>query len=355
MYGNRATSQEIRPDQKARGSVPVQSAAMAQIPLSTIETTTHAALVAHGASDAIAASVARAVRDAEENGNRICGLYYVESYCTGLANGRVNGDVEPVVTVDNPGAVRVDGRLGFAQPAFAAGFDQAVAAARANGVCGYSIEHTHTATAVGWFTQQFARAGLLAIGMTNATARIAPPGGNRRLLGTNPIALSVPDGDGGVAFGFDFSTSATALGKITMAAAADEEIPTGWAIDADGNDTTDPNAALEGSMLSAGGYKGFGFGLLVELLASGLTGSNNSVDTPALKAPEGPPHDLGQFYLVIDPDAFAGPGFYEHLRGLTEAVAEQPGARLPGSPKSPVSEVDVDDALWAQISALTGQ
>lgn len=325
---------------------------MPQVSLQSIESTTRAALVAHGASEDVAGSVAAAVRDAEANGNRICGLYYVESYCTGLTNGRVDGNAEPVVTADHPGAIRVDGRLGFAQPAFAAGFDQAVAAARANGTCGYSIEHTHTATAVGWFTQQFAREGLLAIGMTNATARVAPPGGNRRLLGTNPIAMSVPDGDGGVAFGFDFSTSATALGKITMAAAANEPIPTGWAVDVDGNETTDPHAALEGSMLSAGGHKGFGLGLLVELLASGLTGSNNSVTTPALKTPEGPAHDLGQFYLVIDPAAFSGPGFYEHLESLAASMADQPGARLPGSREPSTSDVDVDDALWATISAL---
>ena len=94
------------------------------------------------------------------------------------------------------------------------------------------------------------------------------------------------------------------MGKITMAAAAGESIPLGWAVDADGDPTTDPKAALEGSMLSAGGYKGYGFGLMAELLAGALTGSRLSLEVPPLKAPEGPPHDLGQFYIVIDPGAY---------------------------------------------------
>ncbi len=209
-----------------------------------------------------------------------------------------------MVTIDRPGAVRVDGRLGFAQSAFAAALPHAVAAARTNGICGLSVEHTHTCTSLGYFTEQLACAGFLAIGATNATPRVAPPGGSAAVLGTNPFAMAVPDGNGGVAFQFDFSTSAVALGKITMAAAAGEEIPLGWAVDADGNPTTDPDAALAGSLVSAGGYKGYGLGLLVELLAAGLTGGRLSIDVPPLKTPEGPPHDLGQFYVVIDPSGY---------------------------------------------------
>ena len=188
--------------------------------LDDIETVTRRALQAHGAAETVAAQVAHAVRVAEANGNRICGLYYLESYCQQLRSGRVDGRVEPVVTHDKAGVVRVDAKFGFAQSAFAAGFDTAVAATIANGTCGYAVEHSHTCTSLGYFTEQFAKAGLIAIGATNSTARVAPPGGSRPLLGTNPIAMAVPGPDSEVAFQFDFSTSAVALGKITMAAAA---------------------------------------------------------------------------------------------------------------------------------------
>ena len=326
--------------------------------LDDIETVTKRALQAHGAYEAIAAHVAHAVRVAEANGNRICGLYYLESYCQQLQSGRVDGQVEPVVSHDKAGVVRVDAKFGFAQSAFAAGFDAAVAATKTNGTCGYAIEHSHTCTSLGYFTEQFAKAGLIAIGATNSTARVAPPGGSRPLLGTNPMAMAVPGPDSDVAFQFDFSTSAVALGKITMAAAAGTEIPSGWAVDENGNDTTDPEAALRGSLLSAGGYKGYGMGLMVEVLAAALTGSLASVEVPPLKAPEDPPHDLGQFYLLIDPRSFSGDAFWESLARLAERVDEQTGARLPGTAKAPVdsafaNSVRVESELWATVVGLS--
>ena len=88
---------------------------MPQVSLSEIEATTKSALERHGALPWIAAEVAKAVRKAEAVGNRICGLYYLESYCLQLQSGRVKGDVEPVVTRPRPGAVTVDARFGFAQ------------------------------------------------------------------------------------------------------------------------------------------------------------------------------------------------------------------------------------------------
>ncbi len=320
--------------------------------LDDIEALTARALQEHGATAAIAAQVAHAVRIAEAKGNRICGLYYLESYCQQLRSGRVDGRAEPVVIHDRPGSIRVDARFGFAQSAFAAGFETAVAATRANGTCGYAIEHSHTCTSLGYFTEQFANVGLIAIGATNSTARVAPPGGSRPILGTNPMAMAVPAIDGGVAFQFDFSTSAVALGKITMAAAAGTEIPTGWAVDEHGNDTTDPTAALRGSLLSAGGYKGYGMGLMVEVLAAALTGSLASVDVPPLKTPEGPSHDLGQFYLLIDPGSFSGAGFWERLSALADQVDDQEGARLPGASSELPDAVDVDSELWETVRAL---
>jgi (2R)-3-sulfolactate dehydrogenase (NADP+) len=325
---------------------------MPTISLDQIEDVTTSALMRHGAAEPVAKSVAHAVRVAEANDNKICGLYYLESYCTQLQTGRVLGDVTPRVSHDRPGSVCVDARFGFAQWAFAAGFDTAVEAARANGTCGYSIAHSHTCTSLGYFTEQFAEVGLLAIGSTNSTARVSPPGGSVPVLGTNPMAMAVPGRDGQVAFQFDYSTSAVALGKITMAAAADELIPHGWAVDADGNDTTDPHEALKGSLLSAGGYKGYGLGLMVELLASALTGSLSSTDIPPLKAPEGAHHDIGQFYLVIDPASFSGNSFFDHVDALRVAVEDQPGARLPGAGRAVPERVELEDAVWTSVLRL---
>ena len=241
--------------------------------------------------------------------------------------------------------------FGFAQPAFDAGLPEAVAAALENGVATFAVAHAHTCTSLGYFTEQIADAGLIGIGFTNASPIVAPPGGKSRIIGTNPIAMTVPGEDGPVMH-FDFSTSAVALGKITMAKAAGEAIPLGWAVDADGNPTTDPEAALQGALVSAGGYKGWGFGLMAELLAAGMTGSVISLDVTGLKLPDGLPHDLGQFYILLDPGTYHD-GFAARFARVAEAVAAEEGGRIPGADRQAMTEVDVPDALWETVLRLS--
>lgn len=323
---------------------------MAKRRLDEIEALTRAALERHGAGHWQAGEVARAVTMAEARGNRICGLYYLESYCQQLTTGRVNGTVDPVVDRPRPGTVRVDAGFGFAQPAFMKALPEAIDAARENGTSTLAVCHAHTCTSLGYFTEAIARAGMIGMGFTNATPIVAAPGGAARVIGTNPFAFSVPDGSGEVAMQFDFSTSAVALGKITMAKAAGEKIPTGWAVDADGEPTTDPEAALGGALVSAGGHKGWGIGLMVEVLAAGMTGGLNSADVAPLKAPNGGPHDLGQFYILIDPETSGD--FINRFSRLKEVIDADPMARIPGSDLTMSDPVEVPDALWSLVSAL---
>lgn len=324
---------------------------MATVTLDEIETLSVAALTRHGAAPWVASEVARAVRRAEETGNVICGLYYLESYCLQLASGRVKGNVEPVVTCPRPGSVKADAKFGFAQAAFARALPEAIAAAKENGTASLAVAHAHTCTSLGFFTEQIAAAGLIGIGFTNASPVVAPPGGNKAVIGTNPIAMTVP-GQDGPAMHFDFSTSAVALGKITMAKAAGEAIPLGWAVDADGKPTTDPEAALKGALVSAGGYKGWGFGLMGEVLAAALTGSVNSLDVGGLKLADGAPHGLGQFYMLMDPSTYTD-AFDERIARVVDAVSEQPDARIPGASRAFKVDVQVADELWEKLSSLT--
>lgn len=330
---------------------------MPEVSLSEIFETTRDALTRHGAGPVPAADVARAVAAAESVGNKICGLYYLESYCLQLQSGRVNGTVVPEVSRPRPAEIEVDAGFGFAQPAFARALPEAVETAKTQGIARLSVCHAHTCTSLGYFTEQIAKAGLIGLGFTNASPIVAPPGGKTRVIGTNPMAFSVPDGVGGVAMQFDQSTTTVALGKITMAKAAGRAIPEGWAVDAEGQPTTDPAAALGGSLVSVGGmdagYKGWGFGLMVEILAAGLTGGTFSRDVKPLKAPEGAPHDLGQFYILIDPANALD--FAQRVSALGQAVQADDGARMPGQGKAPRDPVALEDAVWAQACALAGR
>ncbi|ABD55058.1 Ldh family oxidoreductase [Jannaschia sp. CCS1] len=324
-----------------------------QISISDIRQTAEAALLAHGAGPFQAAEVSKAVARAEETGNIICGLYYLESYCTQLASGRVDGMVQPEVSQPKQGVVRANARFGFAQPAFARALPQAIAAARDVGIATLTVAHAHTCTSLGYFTEQIAAGGLIGIGFTNASAIVVAPGGKTPVLGTNPIAMTIPGEDAPLMHA-DFSTSAVALGKITMAKAAGEAIPLGWAVDADGQPTTDPDAALKGALVSAAGPKGWAFGLLVEVMAAGLTGSVNSMDVKGLKLPDGPPHDLGQTYILIDPEAHGGlDTMAARLARVADVVASDGGTgRIPGAPRRHMDPVDVPDALWTLVTEL---
>jgi (2R)-3-sulfolactate dehydrogenase (NADP+) len=90
---------------------------------------------------------------------------------------------------------------------------------------------------------------------------------------------------------------------------------------------------------------------MVELLAAGMTGSVNSLDVKGLKLPDGPPHGLGQFYILLDPTTY-GDHFNDRFARVAEAVAAQDGARIPGLSRNVMTEVDVPDALWVQVEAL---
>jgi (2R)-3-sulfolactate dehydrogenase (NADP+) len=324
---------------------------MPTVEIAELQTLSETALGAHGAAPGVAAEMARAIAWAEARDNRICGLYYLESYCLQLRSGRVDGQAVPQIDQPRASDIRVDAGHGFAQPAFAAALPQALATARETGMASLALHHAHTCTALGYFTEQIALGGALGLGMTNASPIVAAPCGKTRVIGTNPIAFAVPDGKGGVQMLFDMSTTTVALGRITMAKAAGNQIPEGWAVDAEGQATTDPDTALSGSLTSAGGYKGWGFGLMVEILAACLGGGVLSRELGGpLKTPTGQPHDLGQFFILIDPGQGA---FYDRLATLAEIVSQDEGARMPGQGKMPAQTVEVPQALWQQLRDLS--
>ena len=101
-----------------------------------------------------------------------------------------------------------------------------------------------------------------------------------------------------------------------------------------------------------GGHKGWGMGVMVEILAAGMTGGLNSVDVAPLKAPDGDPHDLGQFYILIDPAG--SPDFTDRVARLVEVVEADPEARLPGSNLSEPAEVEVANGVWDLVKSLAG-
>lgn len=302
---------------------------MAVLTLDEVERISRRMLVASGASELQADATARSIRDAEAEGIRTVGLSYLPTYCDHVACGKVFGDAVPSVTTPRPGTVVVDAGLGFCHPAYEAGEPHLVAAARANGIAMLTLTHSYSAGVLGWFVERLARHELVAIMFANSSALMAPYGGSRPFFGTNPIAWAAPRA-GGAPVVADLSSSAVAWVKVNAAAQAGESIPLGWALDANGEPTTDASAALAGSMAPAGGHKGSALALLVDIMSGGVAGSKFSHEAGSFGGTTDGPPDVGQVVLAIDPGASMGAGYLDRLEHEFAALAAEPGVRLPG-------------------------
>jgi (2R)-3-sulfolactate dehydrogenase (NADP+) len=282
---------------------------------------------------------------------------YVPVYAEHLRCGKVDGDALPEVSRPRPGVVRVDAAHGFAHAAIDAGWPEFTAAARAQGVTAMALYRSYNCGVLGHHAERLAEDGLVGLCFTNAPASMAPTGGKRPVIGTNPFALAVPDDAGGARLVIDQSASAIAKSEIVLRARQGEPIDPGWALDAEGNPTEDAEAALAGSMRPAGGQKGFGAGLMVEIFAAALTGANLGLDASPFSGPKGGPPGTGQFFLAIDPAAFAGDSFGPAMERLAASIAEQDGARLPGARRATnrarieAEGVDVPQELLDRIAA----
>jgi (2R)-3-sulfolactate dehydrogenase (NADP+) len=325
---------------------------MRRYTLDEIEQLAFDALTKAGAQPHQARPVARSIRRAEADDIRSVGLGYLPTYLAHLRSGRVVGSACPVVQTPRPGTVIVDAGNGFAHPAFDAGLDAIVTAARANGVACLGISRSYSVGVLGHPVEDIADRGLVALAATNSPPNMTAWGGRRKLFGTNPLAFAVPR-DGAPPLVVDQAT--TQVTKVTLAAAAakGEAIPDTWAFDADGAPTTDANRAMAGSMAPFGGVKGANMALLVELLAAVLTGANLSMNVQPYAAADGPPPQVGQFFMAIDPGALSG-SFGERLAELASAMSED-GGRLPGDrrlaarTRNARDGLSIDDALLARI------
>ncbi|MEX3010716.1 Ldh family oxidoreductase [Hoeflea sp. TYP-13] len=327
--------------------------------LDEVKTLAQSALEGAGASAQNAASVARSTVLAERDGIRSHGLLYVPIYAEHVLCGKADGNAVPEVAQPRPGAVCVDAKCGFAHPAIDAGWQPLCEAARANGIAALTIYNSYNCGVLGHHAERLAEHGLVGLCFTHAPASIAPTGGSRPVVGTNPFALAVPDGEGNAALVIDQSASVIAKSEIMLRAKAGEPIEPDWALDADGRPTTDAQLALKGSMLPAGGYKGFGIGLLVEIMASCLSGAVSSVDASPFSGTAGGPPKTGQCLIAIDPGAFSGDVFYQRIAALVEEIGGQEGSRVPGARRKENSRrlveqgVSVDEALIERIRGFS--
>jgi len=325
-----------------------------------LETLIVAALAASNTSRPNAASVARALAQAEIDGQKGHGLSRVPIYAAQAKAGKVDGHATPTARQTRPGSLMIDVANGFVFPAVDVAVAHLPAMAGTTGMAAAGFVRSHHFGVVGRHVERLAEMGLLALAFANTPKAMAPWGGRQPLFGTNPLAFAAPQRSGPPIV-VDLALSQVARGKILTAAQRGEPIPAGWAVDEQGNPTTDAKVALKGALQPIGDAKGAALALIVEVFAVALTGARFSSEASSFFDAEGPPPGVGQLIIAIDPDAFTGrEAFLDRLAVLAHTIEADTGARLPGSRRLAAREqaqrqgVAVDASLLAEVRGLAG-
>lgn len=249
----------------------------------------------------------------------------------------------------------VDGKMGLGPVVACAALEAIQPRAHEAGIALAAIGNANHIGMLGWYAERIARAGQTAIVLTTSEALVHPWGGRHALLGTNPIAIGVPTGEA-EPFVMDMATSLVSMGEIHDRAHRGETIPGDWALDADGNPTTDPNAAKQGAIAPFGQAKGYALGLALGLLVSSLAGAalgrevHGTLDSTEIC-------NKGDLIIVIDGPQAELSGYLNAIRNAAPAEGFEsvlvPGERGRACRQQRLAEgIPLADEVWQALMAL---
>ena len=253
--------------------------------------------------------------DAELRGVPSHGFLRLERIIARIGNGVADPRTRGLHTWRGDSFLSVDGQNGLGPVVAKHAADIAGERARRTGIAVAAISNNNHIGMLAWYADAIAQAGLVAIILTTSEALVHPFGGRVALLGTNPIAIGVPTATG--PFVIDLATSLVSMGEIHDKAHRGVAIPEGWALDAEGNSTIDPNAAKKGAIAPFGGAKGYALGLAFELLVTALTGAALGRNVTGTLNAENP-CNKGDVFILIDPLSGQGAALSAYLETIRQ-------------------------------------
>jgi (2R)-3-sulfolactate dehydrogenase (NADP+) len=238
----------------------------------------------------------------------------------------------------------IDAMDGFAYPAIDLALKRLPAIAHKQGIAAASITRSNHCGVAGHHVEKLAEQGLVALLFANTPAAMAPAGGKTAVFGTNPIAFAAPLA-GRAPVVVDLSLSKVARGNLVAARQKGEAIPSDWALDPDGNPTTDPAMGIAGTMLPLGGAKGAALAFMVEALAAAVVGTHFAFEASSFLDDKGGPPRTGQLIIALDPAGFGHGAFADRMGALAKAIESQHGARLSGMRRMALRESAARDGI----------
>jgi L-2-hydroxycarboxylate dehydrogenase (NAD+) len=274
-----------------------------------------------------------------------------------------NGVTDPTATGRHdwlaPSYLSVDGMRGLGPVVALNALNAVEPVALSQGIAIACIHNNNHIGMLAWFAEKVANRGLILIAATTSEALVHPWGGRKAMVGTNPLVIAVPAQPEPLIL--DMATSHVSMGKIHDYANRGEEIPAGWAIDAEGNPTTDATAAKTGAIAPFGGPKGYALGLALEVLVTSLSAAAIGNDVKGTLDSEYV-SNKGDIFIVISPKQGRAVSdivntYLQQIRNCEPAIVGRP-VSVPGDrariqkSKSMTSGVFIDDGLWRELVEL---
>lgn len=254
-----------------------------------------------GLVDEHASVVADVLAHADARGVHSHGAMRVEYYAERIAKGGITNDPKFTFEQTGPSTGVFDGDNGAGHVAAKEAMDEAIKMAKDNGVAVIGVRRIGHSGALSYFTERAAKQDLISISVCQSDPMVVPFGGAEPYYGTNPIAFAAPGQDGKL-ISFDMATTVQAWGKVLHARSKNEKIDDDWAVDKDGNPTTDPFAI--NALLPIAGPKGYGLMMMVDILSGILLGLPFGSKVSSMYNDLAKGRELGQLHIVINPEFF---------------------------------------------------
>ncbi len=307
-----------------------------------LELAVAAIFAAHGLTQTDADRVAQCLVEADLRNVSSHGITRVPIYTRRLREKLVAPRPEMVLTQPTPVVARLDGGNGMGFLVATRAMNEAIARAKQFGVGIVFASNSNHFGMAACYLQQALRAGMAAMVLTNASPAMPIWGGRTAFLGTSPFAMAAP---GPTPLLLDMATSVAARGKIRRAADRGEPIPLGWALDPQGQPTTDADAGYRGIVLPVGGPKGSGLSLMMEAFAGVMSGAAFGGEVGNQYKDFETSQNVGHFFMALKPDLFAPEGAYAaRMDDLVTRAKATPRAAgydeilMPGEPEARIAD-----------------
>lgn len=275
---------------------------MAKITIDSVSTLMYQVLVEAGVSCEGARIITDTAIYANKRGIPTHGIGRLPLYIKNLRSDSISKEM-PMLVKDELATALYDAQNGFGQVASYVAMTKAIEKAKEYGISIVGVRNSNNFGTAAYYGEMATKEGMFALVMTNSSPAMAPTGGKKAILGTNPICMAVPGGSEGIPVILDMATTVVARGKIRLAAKQGTEIPDDWAIDSEGNATTNPNEALKGTLLPIGSYKGFGLSLFMDIIAGLVMGAAFGGNVKPLSCLE-ENSSSGHAFIVVDMKKF---------------------------------------------------